>query len=85
VPDIGIERRAGGGPKAVETPSATEALKFVDRPAPVTTTTEAPKAEAAKAVADNNPQAPKVEKPKRRRESAETRVIYELHRHGIDW
>jgi hypothetical protein len=72
-------------PKAVDTPNATEAPKFVDRPAPVTTTTEAPTSEPAKAVADRNPQAPKVEKPKRRRESTEARVIYELHRHGIYW
>jgi hypothetical protein len=70
-------------PKSVETPNATEAPKFVDRPAPVTT--EAPKAEPAKAVADKNPVAPKVDKPKRRRESTEARVIYELHRHGIYW
>jgi hypothetical protein len=72
-------------PKTVEAPNATEAPKFVDRPAPVTTTTEAPTVEPAKAVADKNPQAPKVEKPKRRRESTEARVIYELHRHGIYW
>jgi hypothetical protein len=76
-------------PKAVETPSA-ETPKFVDRPAPVNTATEAPKAEPAKAepaktVADKNPQTPKVEKPKRRRESTEARVIYELHRYGIYW
>jgi hypothetical protein len=81
-------------PKAVETPSP-ETPKFVDRPAPVNTTTEAPKAEPAKAepakaepaktVADKNPQMPKVEKPKRRRESTEARVIYELHRYGIYW
>jgi hypothetical protein len=72
-------------PKSVEAPNATEATKFVDRPAPVTTTTETPNADSAKAVADKNPQAPKVEKPKRRRESTEARVIYELHRHGIYW
>lgn len=70
-------------PKTIEAPNATEAPKFVDRPAPVTT--EAPTAEPAKAVADKNSQAPKVEKPKRRRESTEARVIYELHRHGIYW
>jgi hypothetical protein len=81
-PTVAVEQ-AKEAPKAVETPNATEAPKFVDRPAPVTTTTEAPNAEPAKAVADKNPQAPKVEKPKRRRESTEARVIYELHRHGI--
>jgi hypothetical protein len=70
-------------PRSTDTPAATEAPKFVDRPAPVTT--EAPKAEPAKAVADKNPVAPKVEKPRRRRESTEARVIYELHRHGIYW
>jgi CCR4-NOT transcriptional regulation complex NOT5 subunit len=72
-------------PKTVETPAATEAPKFVDRPAPVTTITDAPKTEPAKAVADKNPVAPKADKPKRRRESTEARVIYELHRHGIYW
>ena len=72
-------------PKAVEAPVATEAPKFVDRPAPVTATTEAPKAEPAKAVADKNLQTPKVDRPTRRRESTEARVIYELHRHGIYW
>jgi hypothetical protein len=71
-------------PKAVETPSA-ETPKFVDRPAPVNTTTDAPKGEPAKTVADKDPQTPKVEKPKRRRESTEARVIYELHRYGIYW
>jgi hypothetical protein len=77
--------QAKEAPKAVEAPSAAEAPKFVDRPAPVSTTTEAPKAEPAKAVADKNPQTPKADKPKRRRESTEARVIYELHRHGIYW
>jgi hypothetical protein len=80
--------QAAEAPKSTDTPNATEAPKFVDRPAPVTT--EAPKieptqAEPTKAVADKNPQAPKVEKPRRRRESTEARVIYELHRHGIYW
>ena len=83
-PAAAVEQ-AKEAPKAVETPNATEAPKFVDRPAPVTTTTESSKAEPAKAVADKNPQTPKVERPKRRRESTEARVIYELHRHGIYW
>jgi hypothetical protein len=71
--------------QAKDAPKAVEAPKFVDRPAPVNTTTEAPKAEPAKAVADKNPQTPKADKPKHRRESTEARVIYELHRHGIYW
>jgi hypothetical protein len=77
--------QAKEAPKAVEAPNAAEAPKFIDRPAPVNTTTEAPKAEPAKAVADKNPQTPMAEKPKYRRESTEARVIYELHRHGIYW
>ena len=86
---VAAVEQAKEAPKAVETPNA-EAPKFVDRPAPVNTTTEAPKAEPAKteptkAVADKNPQTPKVEKPRRRRESTEARVIYELHRYGIYW
>jgi cell division septation protein DedD len=68
-------------PKAAEAPAAAQAPKYVDRPAAVNTTTEAPKADAAKPVADNNPR--RAEKPKRK--STEARVIYELHRHGIYW
>jgi pullulanase/glycogen debranching enzyme len=64
--------------------TATEAPKYVERPAPVHTATEAPKAESVKTVAENV-ETPKVEKPKRKRMSTEARVIYELHRHGIYW
>jgi hypothetical protein len=71
-------------PKAVA-PKAVEAPKYVDRPAAVSTTTEQPKVDQAKPVADKNTQTLKVEKPKRKRESTEARVIYELHRHGIYW
>jgi hypothetical protein len=38
-----------------------------------------------KPVAEKDAQPLKAEKPKRRRESTEARVIYELHRHGIYW
>jgi hypothetical protein len=59
--------------------------KYVDRPAAVDPTTRAPKADQAKTVADKNTQTPKAENPKRKRQSTEARVIYELHRHGIYW
>jgi len=72
-------------PKAVEAPKAVETPKYVDRPAAVSTTTEQPKVDQAKPVADKNTQTLKVEKPKRKRESTEARVIRELHRHGIYW
>jgi hypothetical protein len=79
------EPSAAEQPKAAEPPKAAEAPKYVDRPAAVNTTTEAPKTDAAKPVADNNTSTPKVEKPKRKHGSTEARVIYELHRHGIYW
>ena len=44
-----------------------------------------PTADQAKPVADKDIQTPKAVKPKRRHESTEARVIYELHRHGIYW
>ena len=65
-------------PRAVEAPAATPAPNYVARPAPVEAAALAPQAEPTKPVA-------KVEKPKRRRDSTEARVIYELHRHGIYW
>ena len=64
---------------------ATDAPKFVERPAAVETKAEKPKAEPVKSVAEKNVETPKVEKPKRKRMSTEARVIYELHRHGIYW
>jgi hypothetical protein len=80
-----VEVKAVEAPKAVETSKPAEAPKYVDRPAAVSTTTVQPKADQAKPVADNNPQTPRIEKPKRKRQSTEARVIYELHRHGIYW
>jgi hypothetical protein len=71
-------------PKAAA-PAAAEAPKYVDRPAAVNATTEAPKADVAKPVADSNAQPQRVDKPKRRHVSTEAQVIYELHRHGIYW
>jgi hypothetical protein len=41
---------------------------------------DTPKADEAKPLPEK-----KAEKPKRRRDSTEARVIYELHRHGIYW
>jgi hypothetical protein len=71
--------------KAVEAPAATEAPKFVARPAAVGTATETAKVESSKPVAEKSTQTTRVEKPKRRRETTEARVIRELHRHGIYW
>ncbi|MES2193873.1 MAG: hypothetical protein V4517_05620 [Pseudomonadota bacterium] len=71
--------------KAVQTPAATETPAYVARPAAVGTTTEASKAETTKPVAEKATRTSSADKPKRRRESTEARVIRELHRHGIYW
>lgn len=81
-----VEQKTVETPKAVEAPAATEAPKFVERPAAIGTKAETPKAEKTKpVVVEKNTQTTRVERPKRRRESTEARVIYELHRHGIYW
>jgi outer membrane biosynthesis protein TonB len=80
-----VEQKPVETPKAVEVPAASEAPKFVARPAPVGTAVEAPKAEASKPVAEKTTPTTSTDKPKRRRESVEARVIRELHRHGIYW
>jgi outer membrane biosynthesis protein TonB len=80
-----VEQTPVATPKAVETPASTEAPKYVARPAPVGTATEAQKTEPTKPVAEKTTQTANADKPKRRRESTEARVIRELHRHGIYW
>jgi hypothetical protein len=73
-------------PKAAQTPTATEAPAYVARPSAVGTTTEAPKAaETTKPVVEKTTKSSRAEKPKRKRESVEARVIRELNRHGIYW
>jgi hypothetical protein len=65
-----------------------EAPKYVDRPAAVDTKAKQTSDQcpcAAPANADAPRDSFKTVKPKRRHESTEARVIYELHRHGIYW
>jgi hypothetical protein len=64
--------------------SPAEGPKFVDRPAAVGTKPQQ-SADQCPCAAPVNADAPKTVKPKRRHESTEARVIYELHRHGIYW
>ncbi|HEY3793128.1 MAG TPA: hypothetical protein VGM09_14940 [Bradyrhizobium sp.] len=65
-----------------------ETPKYVDRPAAVDTRSRQ-SADQCPCAAPVNADAPrdavKAVKPKRRHESTEARVIYELHRHGIYW
>lgn len=80
-----VEQKPAETPKAVQTPAASEAPVYVARPAPVGTATEVPKAETSQPVAERATKTTSAEKPKRRRESTEARVIRELNRHGIYW
>ena len=80
-----VEQKPVVTPKAVEAPAASEAPAYVARPAAVGTATEAPNAETTKPVAEKAGRTNSVEKPKRKRESTEARVIRELNRHGIYW
>ena len=61
-----------------------ETPKYVDRPAAVGSTPQQ-SADQCPCADPANTVAPKTVKPKRRHESTEARVIYELHRHGIYW
>jgi hypothetical protein len=71
--------------KPAETPKAVEAPAYVARPAVVGTATEGSQAETTKPVAEKATRTSSAEKPRRRRESTEDRVIRELHRYGIYW
>ncbi len=61
-----------------------ETPKYVDRPAAVDNKPQQA-ADQCPCTAPASADAPKTVKPKRRHESTEARVIYELHRHGIYW
>ncbi|MDO9561879.1 MAG: hypothetical protein Q7J60_09680 [Bradyrhizobium sp.] len=80
-----VEQQAVEAPKAVQTPAAGEAPVYVARPAAIGTATEASKPETTKPVVGKATRMGSAEKPKRRRESTEARVIRELNRHGIYW
>jgi len=61
-----------------------ETPKYVDRPAAVGSKPQQ-SADQCPCTGSAGTDAPKTVKPKRRHESTEARVIYELHRHGIYW
>lgn len=65
-----------------------EAPKYVARPSAVEKTAEQPKSEKAetkKPVAEKTTRASRTERPRRRDDITEARVIRELNRHGINW
>jgi hypothetical protein len=66
----------------------TETPKFVERPSVVDTQPATQCQPAASTTADAPKITPKevtTEKPRRRHQSTESRIISELHRHGIYW
>ena len=79
-------------PRCKPAEATPDAPKFVERPAVGDTKTEQPAAQCQPAAttadtARERPSAtsPKTDKPKRRHQSTESRIISELHRHGIYW
>jgi hypothetical protein len=81
--------------KSVETKpadtTAAETAKYVERPSAVDTNAAQPAAQClpASTTADAPKTAPKdfatTDKPKHRHQSTQSRIISELHRHGIYW
>jgi hypothetical protein len=87
-PSKPVEAQPAEAPKYVERPPAVDAT--TEQPNTVQSKTEQSKAEQpttepSKPAAGKTADAPKAEKPRRKHESTEARVIYELHRHGIYW
>jgi hypothetical protein len=85
-------------PKTAEAPQVTEAPKYTERPALVETKSEPAKTEQLKTdqpkAAQSNVEpgkpvtenaASRAEKPRHKRYRTESRIIGELHRHGIYW
>jgi hypothetical protein len=87
----GLTLASNDGPAAVvEQPQGVEGQKpaalssAVRQPAAVPAT-EATKLDQARPEADKSAMAVKIKKPRRKHWTTESRVIYELHRHGIYW
>ena len=87
-PAKSVETRPAETTPAEATP---ETPKFVERPSVADTKTEQPAAQRqpGPTTADAPKTAPKdfatTDRPKHRRQSTESRIISELHRHGIYW
>ncbi len=80
----GDEPAAVTQPNAAEAPKPAEAPKSVSRPAAVNLS-EQPQADEVRPGGDRNTHMRRTERPRRRHGSTLTRVVYELHRHGIYW
>jgi hypothetical protein len=81
-----VETKSAETKPAEVTP--TEAPQFVERPSVVDTQPATQCQPTASTTADAPKMAPRevaTEKPKRRHQSTESRIISELHRHGIYW
>jgi hypothetical protein len=79
------------GNKAVEAPKTPDAQKpaetpsFVARPAAVEPAAQAPQPDQVQPVPEKRTATARADKPKRRHDTTEARVISELHRYGIYW
>ena len=71
-------------PKSAET-APVDTPKYVERPAAVDTKATQPTAPSSNEQASAQPSQTAADKPKRRHQSTASRVISELHRHGIYW
>jgi hypothetical protein len=77
------------GNKDLEAPKTSDARKpaetpsYVARPAAIEPAAQAPQSDQVQPAPEKR--AATANKPKRRHESTEARVIYELHRYGISW
>jgi hypothetical protein len=86
---------ARDAPPAAAPAPAAETPKFAERPAPVETKSEPFKAERpkaapsnvepAKSLAEKTASGSKAEMPRHKRYWTQSRIIGELHRHGISW
>jgi hypothetical protein len=85
-PAKSVETKPAETKPAEVTPA--EAPKFVERPSVVDTQPATQCQPAASTTADVPKMTPRevtTEKPRRRHQSTESRIISELHRHGIYW
>jgi hypothetical protein len=80
----GLALASGDQPAAAEQPKPAEAPKYVGRPAAVNSSDQ-PQADEVRSGPDRNTRMQRAERPRRKRGLTLTRVVYELHRHGIYW
>ena len=86
-PEKPADKTVDKAPQPIETPKSTEDSKpsYAARPAGGDATPQAPQPDRARQGPENKGPIVRADRPRRKYESTEARVIYELHRHGIYW